>query len=84
MVESMARYKEWKNVFVHLSWPWHNVFNPKDPYNSSEEAQELCEHHETVLEEQVTSSESAGVGKYDRRHVWNGYSCSCEDCEEEN
>ncbi|KAH8801066.1 hypothetical protein F5882DRAFT_514378 [Hyaloscypha sp. PMI_1271] len=23
LVESIARYKSWKDVYVHLSWPWH-------------------------------------------------------------
>jgi hypothetical protein len=82
MVESMARYPTWKNVFVHLNWPWHNPNNPNDIYISSEEAQELRDHREAVLEQQVMGPDGAAVGKYSRRHVWNGYICACEDCED--
>jgi hypothetical protein len=34
IVESMARYSTWKNVFVHLDWPWDNRNKPNDIYNS--------------------------------------------------
>jgi hypothetical protein len=87
LVESMARYKSWKNVYVHLSWPWHNPHNPNDPYSCPEEAQDLRERHEEVLEEQVMGPGSIECGKYDRRHAWNGYICNyedpCEQCEDE-
>jgi hypothetical protein len=79
MMKSMGRYKGWKNVYVHLSWPWYNRFNNHDPYTCSEEAQELRHHQEAVLEQQVMWPGSAGDGKYDRRHAWNGYNCGCED-----
>jgi hypothetical protein len=80
IVESMARHKGWKNVYVHLSWPWHNPDNSNDPYSSAEEARELREQQEAVLEQQVMGPDSVADGKYDRRHNWNGYICSCEDC----
>jgi hypothetical protein len=88
LVESMARYKSWKNVYVHLSWPWHNPHNPNDPYSCPEEAQELRERHEEVLEEQVMGPGRIECGKYERRHAWNGYICNyedpCEQCEDED
>jgi hypothetical protein len=88
LVESMARYKSWKNVYVHLSWPWHNPHNPNDPYSCPEEAQDLRECHEAVLEEQVMGPGNIYCGKYDRRHSWNGYICNyednCEQCEDED
>jgi hypothetical protein len=84
MVKSMADYKGWKNVYVHLSWPWHDPYNDNNPYSSSDEARELREQQEGLLEQQVMGSDNVADGKYDRRHKWNGYNCTCEECGDED
>jgi len=82
IVESMARYKAWENVYVHMSWPWHNPFNQNSPYNCTEEAQDVRELQEAVLEQQVMGPNYLAEGKRDRRHRWNGHFCDYEDCED--
>jgi hypothetical protein len=83
IVESMARHKGWKNVYVHLSWPWHNPHKMNDTYTSSGEARKIRELQEAVLEQQVMGPNNVADGKYDRRHKWNGYNCTCVDCGDE-
>ena len=84
MVESMARHKGWKHVYVHLSWPWHNPGNINDPETSSGKAREIRQRQEAVLEQQIMGPNNVADGKYDRRHKWNGYSCTCEACGDED
>jgi hypothetical protein len=84
MVESMAHHKGWKNVYVHLSWPWHNPHKINDLYTSSGEARKIRERQEAVLEQQVMGPNNVADGKYDRRHKWNGYHCTCEECGDED
>lgn len=83
MVESMARHKGWKNLYVHLSWPWHNPHKINDTYTSSGEARKIRELQEAVLEQQVIGPNNVADGKYDRRHKWNGYNCTCVECGDE-
>ncbi|PMD38244.1 hypothetical protein L207DRAFT_567934 [Hyaloscypha variabilis F] len=80
LAASMGKHKQWKNVYFHLSWPWHNPHNRHDPYTSSKEAQVLRHHQEAVLEQQVMGPDYVAEGKYNRRHAWNSYICKCEDC----
>ena len=84
MVKSMARHKGWKHVYVHLSWPWHDSDDINDPYTSSGEAREIREEDEAYLEQMVMGPDNVAVGKYDRRHKWNGYHCTCKECGDEN
>lgn len=76
----MARHKWWKNLYVHLSWPWHNPHKINDTYTSSGEARKIRELQEAVLEQQVIGPNNVADGKYDRRHKWNGYNCTCVEC----
>jgi hypothetical protein len=81
MVRSMARHKGWKNVYVHLSWPWYDRYScNKNRCSSSDEARELREEEETWLEQRAMGPDYVADGKYDRRHKWNGYYCTCEEC----
>ncbi|KAE9368669.1 hypothetical protein N431DRAFT_486151 [Stipitochalara longipes BDJ] len=84
LAASMAKHKEWKNVYFHLSWPWHNPHNRHDPYTSSKEARDLRKHQEAVLEQQVMGPDYIADCKYNRRHAWNGYHCNCENCADED
>jgi hypothetical protein len=84
MVRSMARHKGWKNVYVHLSWPWHNPYKINDPYTSSCDARKIRERQEAVLEQQVMGPDNVADGKYDRRHKLNGYNGTCEECGDED
>jgi len=69
-------------VYVHMSWPWHNPDNPNDPYSCTEEAQNLREQQEAVMEQQVMGPNYIAGRKHERRHAWNGYLCSVEDDED--
>ena len=86
MVESMARHKGWKNVYVHLSWPWYDPHNNNHNryYRSTDEARKIRKQQEAWLERRVMGPEYAADGKYDRRHTWNGSNCTCEECGDED
>ena len=86
MMRSMARLEGWKNVYVHLSWPWYDPSNNNysHHYSSSDEARKFRKQQEALLERQVMGPDNAADGKYDRRHKWNGYNCACEECRYED
>lgn len=74
------KFRGWKDVFFHLSWR-----SKKDPTTDDEYLNDGSEpDEEEKLEKAVMgeSYDSMSRGKLSRSHVWNGYDCECEDCED--